>query len=146
MQARPKLKSGKLAVGYPSRRDEVVLDCGGIRADSVLWDFSSDGGAVSTISMGRLIPNGAIVTKVILHEITSVTSGGSATLQVLAGATALTDAIAVASIATGVPALASSATAIPLAADSELKLAIAVAALTAGKLRMLVEYVLPTDL
>lgn len=145
MKARRKLPAGRLTPKFPSKRDEAVLNAGGIRAESVLFDFSVDGGAVSTLSFGRLIPAGAIVVGVVSHEITNATSGGSATLQLLAGATALTGAVAVASVATGTIALASSATAIPVAADSELKLTIAVAALLTGKVRYFVEYLMPVD-
>lgn len=146
MQARPKLKKGLLAVGYPSHRDEAVLSAGGQRCESVLYDFSSDGGAVSDISFGRMLPADAVIIGIVLHEITNTTSGGSATLTIKAGSTSLSDAIAVAAVATGTTPLASSATAIPLAAESELKLTIAVAALTAGKIRIFVRYLVPNDL
>lgn len=143
MRARKKLVSGRLHL--PSRRDEAVNDAAGSRTESVLWDFSVDGGAVGTFSFTRTLPANAVITGIVLHEITNVTSGGSATLTVMAGSTALSGAIAVAAVATGTTALASSATAIPLAAVSELKLAVAVAAITAGKLRMFINYLIPND-
>lgn len=147
MSARRKLKAGVLATGFPSRRDEAVLNAGGVRADSALYDFSVDGGAVSTISLGRNIPAGAIVTNIITDELTALTSDGAATVQVKAGSTALTDALAFDTAFTGADthALASSAEAIKVSAESEISIAIATAALTAGKLRVIVQYVLPND-
>jgi hypothetical protein len=117
MHARKKLKAGHFAVGFPGKRDEAVLNAGGERCESVVWDFAVDGGAVGDISFARLLPAGAVVIGVVSHEITGATSGGSATVTLSAGSTALTGAVAVASVATGTIALASSATAIPLAAD-----------------------------
>lgn len=147
MRDRVKLKAGKLAVGFPSKRDEAVLNAGGIRCESVLLDYSQDGGAVGTFSFGRLLPAGAVITNIFSDEITALTSGGSATLQLKAGSTNLTDALAFDTGFSGTQsqALASSATAIKLSAESELKLAVATAALTAGKVRFFVEYKLPND-
>lgn len=146
MKAKRKLPSGKLVVG-PSRRDQAVLDAGGVRTDSVLYDFSSDGGAIGNVDFGRILPAGAIITAVYSDEITALTSGGAATVQLQAGAIDLTDAIAFDTGFAGSEsqALASSATAIKISADSELKIDIATAALTAGKLRFYVEYRLPND-
>lgn len=147
MKARRKLKSGILGVGFPSRRDEAVLDNGGIRCESVLFDFSEDGGATGDIDFGRLIPENAIITKVFTDEITAFTSGGSATIQLKAGSTDLTDALAFDTGFAGTEeqALASSAEAIKISADSELKITIATAALTAGKCRFFIQYLLPND-
>lgn len=145
MKAHRRLPAGRLATGMAASRDEAVLNWGGSRSDSVLYDFSVDGGAVGVINFQRVIPAGAVVHSVLLHEIANVTSGGSATLQVLAGATSIVAATAFGSIATGSIALAGSATAIPLAVDSNLTLAIAGAAVTAGKVRIFVRYVMPND-
>jgi len=146
MIAKKRELAGPLGVNRISRKEEAVLSQGGIRCDSVLYDFASDAGAVGTVSFGRVIPAGAIVIKVVADELTNVTSGGSATIKLQAGSTDLTGATAIADFA-GLtsPALASSAAAIKLSVDSELKIAIATAALTAGKVRFLVEYLLPND-
>jgi hypothetical protein len=147
MEARRKLPAGKLAVGYPSQRDEAVLNAGGIRCESSVYDFSSDAGAVGTISFGRHLPAGAVVTRVFSDEQTALTSAGSATVQLKAGSTNLTDALEFDTGFAGVQSqeLASSATAIKVAAESELNIAIAGAALTAGKVRFFVEYLLQND-
>lgn len=147
MQAKKRENAGKLAVGRASARDEAVLNEGGLRCESVLYDFSEDAGAVGTISFGRYLPAGAVVVRVFSDEQTAFTSAGSATCQLKAGSTNLTDALAFDTGFAGVEsqALASSATAIKLSASSELKMAIGTAALTAGKTRWFVEYLLPND-
>jgi hypothetical protein len=148
MKAIKKLEAGPLAVKKISRREEAALNKGGLRMSSVLYDFSLDAGAIGTVTFGRMLPAGAIVTRVIADEQTPLTSGGLATLQLQAGATDLTDALAFDTGfgGTAALALASSATAIKLAAASELQLEIAGATVTAGKVRLLVEYMLPNDL
>lgn len=147
MRAKLLEKAGKLAVNRASSRDEAVLNEGGNRCFSVQYDFAEDGGATGTVSFGRKIPAGAIVTNVYSDEISALTSGGSATLQLKAGSTALTGATAFDTgfAAANELALASSATAIKIAADSELNLAIAGAALTAGNVRFYVEFKLQND-
>lgn len=119
------------------------------RAEKVitgLYDFSVDGAGTGTITLatGHTFKEAMIVTKVLAHEITALTSDGSATVQLLAGSTALTDAEAFDDGFTGTDeiALASSATAIAIAADDPLKVAIGTAALTAGKVRFYV-YAIP---
>jgi len=146
MQAKLLEKAGKLAVGRGSSRDEAVLNEGGCRSFSVRYNFLADGGAVATYEFGRKLPAGAIVTEVFSDEITAVTSGGAATLQLLSGAQALTDAEAyTAYVGTEERALASSAEAIKISAESELSLAIAGAAVTAGQVRFFVRFMLQND-
>lgn len=146
MRARRKLSAGRLGAGIPSKRDEAVLNAGGSRSDSCLLDFSTDGGSIGTLSTGRILPAGAIVTEVYADELTNVTSGGLATIKLTAGSTDLIAATAIASFAgTTKVALNGSADAIKLAADSELKIVIATAALTAGKLRLIARWILPND-
>lgn len=144
MQARQKLDAGKLAVGYPSSRDEAVLNAGGARCESVLWDFSLDGGAVGDISFGRKLPAGAIVTRVVTDELTAVTGADEITLK--AGSTSLTGALDLtASSGVNGQTLAGSATAIKVASASTLLITIATNAATAGKVRFYVEYLLQND-
>ncbi len=147
MQARKFQKSARVGAGVPSARDQAVLNAGGSRSSSVLFDFSKDGGALGTLSLGRLLPAGALVTNLFSDEITVLTSAGAATLKLQAGSTDLSDALAFDTGFAGSQsqALASSATAIKVSASSELKLVIAGAALTAGKVRFFVEYKLPND-
>lgn len=144
MQARQKLKAGRLAVGYPASRDEAVLNAGGQRCESVLWDKSVDGGAVGTISFGRMLPAGAVVIGIISDELTAVT--GATEIQLKAGSTNLSGVIDFTGDA-GIQsrALAGSVAGIKLAAESELKIAITTNAATAGKVRFFVRYLLPND-
>lgn len=119
-------------------RTEQVVTC--------LYDFSVDGGGVSTITPDTTFtfPEAMIVTKIVAHEISALTSGGSATVQLKAGTTSLTDALAFDTGFTGADelALASSATAIAVAANDVLKVTVGTAALTAGKVRFHV-YAIP---
>lgn len=112
-----------------------------------LYDFSVSGGATSTITLKKaLLPANAVVTDVYYEALVTATSGGAATVTLLAGATALTGAIAVASL-TGLakPALAGAVAAIKVAAESDIKITIATATLTAGKIRFFVEYAISED-
>ena len=118
-----------------------------------VYDFAVDGGAVGQINLkddkGNLIslPVGAIVTKAYIDVITTLTSGGSATIAVGAQASGdLLAATAVASWAAGLlaaDAVGTVATMKKIAtSDKPLRLDIAVAALTAGKAKVFIEYVL----
>ncbi len=149
MKSAKRLPHGPLVTGLPNKREEAVLDSAQ-RVDAVLVDLAHDSGAVGTLALGRKLPVGAIVTAVTLDIITAATSAGSATFQVLAGAVALTGAIAFDDATNGidvvlakkVSALAASATAIKLPLGGELKLAIAGAALTAGKVRCYIHFIM----
>ena len=144
MLARRKLASGKLSVGFPSKRDEAVLDAGGLRAESVLWDFTQDGGAVGTYNLGRLLPEGAIVVRVTTDELTAVADATN--IDLVAGSTDLVTAVDFTGDA-GIQsrALDGSADGIKVPSDSELKMVINTTAATAGKVRWFVEYLLPND-
>lgn len=147
MRDRVKQKPGKLAVGFPNRYSEAILDAGGNRVESFLFDFTQDTGAVAIYNSGRLLPLGAVVTNIYSDEITVLTSAGLATVQLKVGTQNLTDALAFDTGFSGTQsqALASSATAIKVTAQAQLNIAIATAALTAGKLRFFVEYKLSND-
>lgn len=111
------------------------------------YDFAVDGGEISTINLtgeneSNKLPANIIVTKVISEEINAFTSGGSATIQLKAGSINLTGAIAFDSGFTGIDnqALASSVDGIKLTAEETVAIAIATAALTAGKADFYIEY------
>lgn len=114
---------------------------------SATYDFSVSGGAVGDITLlAAALPAGAIITNVWHSELTNVTTSASGTITLKAGSTALTDAIAAATFA-GVKseALASSATAVKVSAESALVATITTGALTAGKVRFFVEYMIDQD-
>lgn len=119
------------------------------------YDFAVDGGAVSTItlrsaggsSVGNEIPAGAVITGGYIEVDTILTSGGSAT--VAANSEGAGDLLAAAAFGgapwstTGrksiIPA-GTGATSVKTTATRNLAIAIATAALTAGKFRIVVMY------
>lgn len=119
------------------------------------YDFAVDGGAVSTIPLigGTLIPLGATILYGWIEVVTALTSGGSATAAIqVEGAGDIVPAQVLATWTTGrkkiVPCLGASAvlaaaTDVRLTADRDISLVIAVAALTAGKFSVILEYLDP---
>lgn len=114
------------------------------------YDFAVLGGAVSTVNLKGIygsnvvIPKGAIVTSCIIDVITALTSGGLATVALGTGQAGndLKAALAFDSytaLVAGVP-VGSAATSIKMTADRTMTATIATAALTAGKINVLVEY------
>lgn len=116
-----------------------------------LYDFSVVGGAVSTINLkdedgkDAVVPNKAIITSVFIDTLTAPTSGGAATIAL--GANSTTDLKAATAIASytgiiaGVP-VGTAATAVKLTNDRTITATVATAALTAGKIYVLIEYIL----
>jgi len=113
------------------------------------YDFAKDGGAVGDIALrGGKIPAGAIVNNGTIDVEIGCTSGGSATLALaLVSAADIKAATAVATfslaaILATVP-VGTAATSVRTTAYSGLTLSIGVAALTAGKLNIALEYYMP---
>jgi hypothetical protein len=116
------------------------------------YDFAKQGGAIGTIGLknedgtAASLPKGAIVQNGVIDVITAPTSGGSATVSFSTGKTAadLKAATAIASI-TGLVAtipVGTAGTSIKLTADTVPSIVVAVAALTAGKFYVIVEFTL----
>lgn len=115
----------------------------------VVWDFAVQGGAIGTLKLlddvgnAAILPNKTIITGVYCDFSTACTSGGSATIGLVANsANDLLTATAVASctgLVAGTP-VSTAATAVKLTADRQISLVIAVAALTNGKAQFIVEY------
>lgn len=110
------------------------------------YDFAKDGGAIGDIALrGGDIPNGALVDFGLIDVVKACTSGGAATLAVkLVAAEDILAAEAVATFALNatlatVP-VGTAATTVKTAARKVPVLSIAVAALTAGKFRIALEY------
>lgn len=117
------------------------------------YDFAIDGGGIGTISLrpigGSPLPSGAIITDSIVEVLTIPTSGGAATIAVTAEAA--NDIVAAAAISgapwsslgrkAGVPV--SAATSVKTTAVRTPAAVVAVAALTAGKFRVSLEYIDP---
>lgn len=148
MKSPLRTQSGPLAEGRTNKREAAVLEFAD-QLQTVLYDFSVDGGAVGTQLFKVQLPASAVVTRITADVQTAATSGGSATFQVQAGATNLTAATAFDSATAGINAVgvldiplnvSAPFDAIKLSSASELALAIAGAALTAGKVRFLVDF------
>jgi len=111
------------------------------------WDFTKDGGAVGDIALrGDRLPNDAVVHNGIIHVNTATTAGGAATLALkLVAANDIKAATAVASftvnalIAT-VPVGTAATSLRTTSAGLGVVLTVAVAALTAGKITVALEY------
>lgn len=117
------------------------------------YDFATQGGAVGVVNLLKDLskssstldlPSGAIVRQVAVQILTAFTSaGGTGTIALTANTSgdllAAVDADTLAGISSGIPT-GSAATMVALTADRSLKLAIATAAITAGKCAVYVEY------
>lgn len=120
-----------------------------ILSQEYLYDFAVDGGAVSTIVLSdkvgyKALPAGALVTNVYAVVETACTSGGSATVSWgnadVDGYSGTAKAVAA---LVGDAAFAGDGALVPsVVSDGDFSVAIAVAALTAGKVRFTVEYVM----
>lgn len=133
----------------------VIEGTSRIKEASGEYDFAVDGGAVSTItlrsaggaSLGNTIPAGSVITGGYLEVDTAVTSGGAATLGVNSeGAGDLVAGTVVSGApwsTTGrkslIPAF-TGATSLKTTAARSLAVTVGVAALTAGKFRVVVFY------
>lgn len=116
----------------------------------VYYDFSLVGGAVGTVALkdanGKqpYLPKGAIVRDCIIDTITALTSGGSATVALGTGASGadLKAALGYASYTGRVACIpvGTAATAIKLTSNVQPTATIAAAAVTAGKLAILINY------
>lgn len=118
-----------------------------VRTISVIYDGSVDGYAQGTITPRhtKTLPKNARVTGVRTISDVDMTSGGSATVELLCGAISLVAATAYNNAdfttTTRVLPLAGSAEAIDITTAGQIKVAIATADLTAGKVRFLIDYV-----
>jgi hypothetical protein len=139
MKSPLRTEAGLLTYGRTNKREAAVLQFAK-QVQAVTWDFSKDGGAIGDIGFGVSLPAGAIVTSVLSDEETAVTGATSVTLK--AGSTSLTGAINFTTDA-GIQsrALAGSAAGIKLSSASELKITVATAAATAGKVTFYVEFI-----
>lgn len=112
---------------------------------SGIWDFSVQGGAVASFDTGIHLPNKAIVTQVYTDTITAVTTSASGTLSLDANTAGdLKAALAAASysgIQAGVP-VGTAATMVKLTAARTITASIATGALTAGKVKFFLQYVI----
>ena len=105
------------------------------------YDFATDGGAVSSITLGTL-PDKAIVTGGHAEVEAAVTSSGSATvaLGLVANTDAFVAATAKGSLTLNTVLATSNDLPLKMSGDTPVLATIATAALTAGKINLFVEY------
>jgi len=119
----------------------AALAAGAVKHLKVTYDFDDDGGDISSITIGSL-PDKAIVVRGHAEVEAAVESGGNATVAL--GIVANTDAFVAATAKTslGLDAVLSTSNDLPLkmAGETPVLLTVAVAALTAGKINLFVEY------
>ncbi len=113
------------------------------------YDFAVHGGAISTIGLGKYLPDNAVIIDGIVDVVTTLTSSGdTATVSVNSeGAGDLVAAIAINDVSNpwdaGLQAIIPDGTdtnAIKLTDDREIAITVAVQALTAGKFHVLLRY------
>lgn len=99
----------------------------------ITYDFGVDGGAVGALDMVK-VKEACVVEAAYLKVKTAGTSGGSATVQVgVSGGAGIIGSTAVASLTLGA-VIAPAAQPTKLAADAVVQISIGTAALTAGKI------------
>lgn len=119
-----------------------------VKTISVIYDGSVDGYVQATVTPihTKALPKGAKVTGVRTISDVDMTSGGSATIQLLCGSISLVSALAFDNAdfttTTRSLTLASSAEAIDITTAGNIKLTIAGADLTAGKVRFFIDYII----
>jgi hypothetical protein len=111
-----------------------------VESVEVIYDFSKDGGAVSSLDVLK-VKDACVVRAAYMNVETTCTSGGSATVALgVSGGAELVAATAVASLSAGASIDgASIGTTFKLAADGVVQMTIGTAALTAGKIRIRLE-------
>jgi hypothetical protein len=105
-----------------------------------VYDFSKQGGAVSAITLtGVAVPQGTSIARVFFNPITTLTSGGSATIALAIGGVAVKAATAFDNAAYTTKNLLYS-TGSPTTSAAAATVTIATAAITAGKFEIVIEY------
>lgn len=115
----------------------------GMRTVSAVWDFSVNGGAIGTMSLGVSLPSKAIVAEVIRDiETTADSTGHTGTIQLVLPTDGALEQSALAANGSDSGQASSGGTALPKKATAAraLSVTIATAALTVGKIRYFVRY------
>ncbi|MGL4910246.1 MAG: hypothetical protein ACRC4J_03560 [Cetobacterium sp.] len=103
------------------------------------YSFARQGGAIGTLKTGLFLPAGSVVYGGMIFGQVAVASGGAATIAIKLGATDVLPAAALTAFtATSLQRL--DTLSVRLAAETELTIAIAAAALTAGKFTIKLSY------
>jgi hypothetical protein len=138
-----------MALIQGARQIKAGSDMGSRKVATALYDFATDGGAVSTITLrGDSIPSGAYIVDAYVIVETALTSGGSATVAVTTGESAAdlnsADAYSGAPWSTAtvrrLDALVGADKGIKTTAARTAQIVVGTAALTAGKFKIVIEY------
>jgi hypothetical protein len=137
----------KGSVGIIDRYEPTAVSyqSGHVKAQSLYYDFNVHGGSVGTkqLSLAHDLPAGTIVVRAIMYAPTTVTSGGAATVELGVNAAGdLGSAVGLAALNAG---NVESAVVVAAAQVSSIYASIAAAAITAGRIRIVLEYLLPDD-
>lgn len=124
-----------------------------VQVQEYTYDFAVHGGAVGQIDLATaaksLLPVGAVVTQVHYKVVTAPTSGGAATIAIgdVGSAARYLAATAIASYTLDLVAVNAIGTPMNITAANNGKFAItiATAALTAGKIKFFVSYLMPKN-
>lgn len=138
-----------MAVIEGARKLGDGLSMGDVKVAVAEYDFAKDGGLVSTINLrGDQIPSGAIIINALIDVRTILTSGGAATVAINtegAGDVQAATAFNASPYSTATPkrggAMNGTATPVKTTAKRPIQATIAAAALTAGKFKVIVNYV-----
>lgn len=108
---------------------------------TITYDFSVDGGLVSDITpaLNEHIPTGAVILKCLGAVETTVTSGGSPTMALKVGAVTFATATAC-DLAAPLNVAFGAGTGTTVAAGGNVVCTVATAAITAGKINIIIEY------
>jgi hypothetical protein len=133
------------AVGAAELADDSVgnaaLAAAALKHAKFTYDFATDGGDISSITLGQL-PDKAVVTGGHIEVETAVTSGGSATVAfgIVANTDAFVAATGKATLVLNYVAATSNDLPLKMSGDTPVLATIATAALTAGKIHLFVQY------
>jgi len=123
-----------------------------VMVHKAIYNHAVDGGLVSSIALGTALPTGAVPIRSYWNVITPLTSGGGAKIALgietsntagISGAAAVLGTNGTAGWHDGESDGASTNFGSATAAGQKIEIAISVAALTAGKLEVFVEYFIP---
>lgn len=141
--SQPALQDKDSTTGAPQglKVGDILDNLSHAAVDSTIFTVTATSGTVGAHATGLTIPAGAIITRVWTDELADVTSAGSATVAISAGATSLVAAQAYTALA-GAQAQTLSAP-VKLTVASAVTVTVAVATVTAGQVRVFVEYLKP---
>lgn len=140
--SQPGLKDS--ALPYPSSQLKLgdVMDGLSTALDSVTYDFAVFGGTIGTIALPLAFPKNSIITRIWTDPLTDLASAGAATVALEVGSQVLRAAAAYTVYNTN-PVEHPASLPIKISTSGKLEWVIAGADLTAGKVKVYVEWIKP---